>query len=220
MILNTEVVPAMDNPQPILSPTFDFLWKNGTLHQKVLVTDVGAEEPIRTDWTPVLVGCQPVRGQKQQTFKDRNGTAPEDALAMVRRDAHFSRHVIEFDGGTSCNSPKKGFGNGYGSYQIDGGEIVRVEFGKGHSNNSAEIRTLVAALKALADIPCDLPRIALARGDSQIALKWVKCGAVPKDKTSEGFREAIELLREQVRRFHNVKTEWRRRTHSVALFGH
>lgn len=54
-------------------------------------------------------------------------------------------HIIEFDGGSTCNVPKLGYGDGYGSYQIDQREIVRLQFGKGFSANAAEILTLAAS---------------------------------------------------------------------------
>ncbi len=130
--------------------------------------------------------------------------------------------TIEFDGGTSCNIPSKGFGEGYGSFQINDGEIKRVTFGKGHSCNSAEIRTMVAALEELASMCNPAQSSILIRGDSQIALKWVTCGKQPKASHSEGFRDAIERLRRviQLNRWRSVSTEWRGRAHSVKLFGH
>jgi len=127
--------------------------------------------------------------------------------------------TIEFDGGTSSNNPKA-YGNGYGSFQINGGEVHRVKFGPGHSCNSAEIRTLIAGLKELYSMTEAQNVTVMARGDSKIALKWVSCKKPPKESTSEGFRDAIRQLRIVVAQFKRVKTEWRGRAESVRLFGH
>lgn len=133
--------------------------------------------------------------------------------------------VIEFDGGTSNNIPSRGgFGYGYGSYKIGDEDIKRVEFGLGHSCNSAEIRTLTAALTDLADRGNSHLISVLARGDSMIALSWCKDGKKLSKKSKKtatnNFIEAIQLLKEQVGRFQSVRTEWRSREHSVKLFGH
>jgi ribonuclease HI len=201
----------------IYSPTFR--WNGDLLEQEVQIIqhyperdrDVG----IFREWHPVKIG-------DKQVFKGKGASRgmPQTLSELKAQGPKPGRYVIEADGGTSCNIPGR-FGKGYGSYQINGGEIVRVEFGMGHSNNSAEIRTLVAALEALdAQEGPSTEKSVLLRSDSKIALKWVKCGASPKEKTSEGFREAITLLRAQVIKFRSVKTEWRNRNHSVALFGH
>ncbi len=129
---------------------------------------------------------------------------------------------IEFDGGTSCNIPRLGFGEGYGSYQIGDQPIKRVKFGKGHSCNSAEIRTLISALHDLADqMPPHMVNLEI-HGDSQIALKWAnpKYMKKPSHKTTENFRNAIVELRKIAIMFANITTKWRGRDVSVALFGH
>lgn len=135
--------------------------------------------------------------------------------------------VIEFDGGTSSNMPPH-FGRGYGSFLIQcmvnvdlKPKVHRVEFGQGHSCNSAEIRTLVCALAELAQmIPAPDMAVVLVRGDSKIALKWVTCRQEPKMTTSQGFREAIALLWAEVAKFKRIKVQWRGRAKSVELFGH
>ena len=135
--------------------------------------------------------------------------------------------IIEFDGGTSCNIPSKGFGEGYGSYLIKNNllqkeyGIQRVKFGYGHSCNSAEVRTLVAALRDLLG-RCERPKEmnVLVRGDSKIALKWVWSRKQPTDKSTPLFKEAILLLQQEATKFKFIKTEWRGRNHSVQLFGH
>ena len=146
---------------------------------------------------------------------------PENDPNSIKKWKNSPDFIIEFDGGTSCNVPSRGFGKGYGSFQINNGPIRRVEFGMGHSCNSAEIRTLVSALEAVRE-SCDSCHNAsvLARGDSRIALKWASCKSEPKEKHSENFREAIKLLREQIVHFGQIRTEWRNRSHSVRIFGH
>lgn len=129
--------------------------------------------------------------------------------------------TIEFDGGTTCNNPAQGFGEGYGSWQVNQEPICRVKFGYGHSCNSAEVRTLVDALRALS-LTLDDPKskTVFVRGDSKIALKWVTSKQHPTRKSTEKFQEAIYLLRVEVAKFKSVKTEWRGREHSVRIFGH
>jgi ribonuclease HI len=128
--------------------------------------------------------------------------------------------LVEFDGGTSCNIPAQGYGEGYGSFQIDHGTIHRVTFGRGHSSNASEILTLAAALEHLYSRGgVDSVKLFI-RGDSQIALKWATDKSTPKAKTSECFKQAIARLRLFNGFFGDIKTEWRGRRHSVKLFGH
>lgn len=201
----------MDNTVTNLIPTSHFLWRNGVLMQSFHVHDGGSGEYLKTDWRPVEVGGKKVIDPIFKTFEQRNGREPQAKRAGWD-------HVIEFDGGTTNNNPKKGYGAGYGSYQIDGGEIRRVTFGNGHSCNSAEILTLVHALRDLAQT--SITGTVLCRGDSKIALKWISHKGAPSDKGSENFIQAIASLRAEVKLFPKVDGEWRRRNHSVALFGH
>ncbi len=151
--------------------------------------------------------------ERQQKFLQRL----PDPLPSVSS----ANHVIQFDGGTTSNVPSRGFGYGYGSYQIDGGVIGKCQFGIGHSCNSAEILTLFEALKALRLLvpECDKKTVRVC-GDSKIALKWVSCQKQPKESTTIMFRQAIEMLRGEVKNFKKIYTEWRPREHSVKLFGH
>ncbi len=130
--------------------------------------------------------------------------------------------VIEFDGGTSCNIPRLGFGKGYGSYQIASNPIERVEFGNGHSCNSAEIRTILSALKHLSRFLEPSETDVVIRGDSQIALHWCnpKGNRRPSKKASRPFVEAADELRMVAKKFKSIKTEWRSRDESVRIFGH
>jgi len=143
----------------------------------------------------------------------QDATTRTEGVALIHE-------VIEFDGGSSCNIPSRGYGEGYGSFQIGNQEIQRVKFGKGHSANSAEIRTLVSGLAELSKQVDPAKCQVLARGDSKVALKWVSDLRTPKETSSKGFLEAIALLRIEVAKFAKVKTQWRGREHSVKLFGH
>lgn len=133
---------------------------------------------------------------------------------------------IEFDGGTSCNIPRLGFGNGYGSYKINDEPIHRCNFNQPMSANAAEIRTLGYAVKAIVDRGIDPSKAILVLfGDSQIALNWArKCffnqpAKVSKKATPE-FIDAICELRLYLTKFLAVHTHWQPRLKSVATFGH
>lgn len=129
-------------------------------------------------------------------------------------------HQIEADAGTSANIPPH-FGLGYGSYKIDQLPVVsRLQFGPGHSNNSAEIEAIVCALQALSLITDAANASVLIRSDSKIALKWCTCTDTPKEKTSPAFKAAIKRLHAEAAKFSKIRTQWRGRIHSVNLFGH
>lgn len=152
--------------------------------------------------------------------KKAHSNSREGAIQTEPRK--FDR-IIEFDGGTSCNNPKQGYGKGYGSYQIAELNIVRVEFGMGHSCNSAEILTMNAALNGLIEtVGKDVAKnmTILVRGDSRIALKWVHQRGDPSFKTSPMFQDAIAALKKIVPHFKKIETQWRGRHKSVELFGH
>lgn len=139
---------------------------------------------------------------------------------------------LEFDGGTPCNIPSKGYGIGYGSYRFDDRPPVRVDHGIPCSNNAAEILTLCVALETLATPlpghPSPGSTLVAVYGDSQIALKWlsIATGGVPKRKKPKGpkgselFIQAIERLQKAVAPFAEVTCHWQPRAKSVATFGH
>lgn len=141
----------------------------------------------------------------------------------------LSDFVIEFDGGTSCNIPRKGFGIGYGSFKINDLEIQRLKFDKGYSANAAELETMYKALVALNDyiisdtITHVSPHI-LVCGDSCIALKWLNCKRRPEG--SEMFVTIINKMRKFIKQrqdcfaFGEITPFWRPRKKSVELFGH
>lgn len=126
---------------------------------------------------------------------------------------------IEFDGGTSCNVPSRGFGDGYGSYRIDQERPVRLQFYKAMSANAAEVLTLV---KAVQEAKQKGATSLLIVGDSQIALGWAgnTYRKMSKKATPE-FRESVAALRKVLGQFGNaIETRWQPRLKSVATFGH
>lgn len=132
---------------------------------------------------------------------------------------------IEFDGGTSCNIPRLGYGIGYGSYMIDGGHPVRINHGRAMSANAAEIWTLVRAMESIleaAENPQDI--ILHVGGDSQIALARCRPKKAKKKtkpcKSSGEFVDSCEALLTCCAQFAEVVTRWRSRAVSVHLFGH
>ncbi len=131
--------------------------------------------------------------------------------------------TIEFDGGTSCNIPSRGYGDGYGSFKIGDREVERIEHRRPMSCNVAEIMTAVVALDRCRHFFGSSE--ILLRGDSKIALNWANIGngrkpILPNKKKAESFRNAVSELIVAIRHHKNVKTEWRNRNHSVTLFGH
>jgi ribonuclease HI len=128
---------------------------------------------------------------------------------------------IEFDGGSTCNIPRLGYGQGYGSYRIGDGNVQRVKFGECMSANCAEILTLVAAMTEARKTGA---KSFLIIGDSMIALKWANVAAGKRKatkimKTSPGFQQAIVSLY-QVASGIQIETKWQPREASLATFGH
>jgi ribonuclease HI len=128
---------------------------------------------------------------------------------------------VEFDGGSTCNIPRLGYGKGYGSYRIGEGAVRRVRFEGAMSANCAEILTLVAAIT---EAKRQGARKLLVVGDSQIALKWANVAAGKRKatkvgNTSDGFQKAVVLLY-QVARDTKIVTQWQPREHSFNTFGH
>lgn len=131
---------------------------------------------------------------------------------------------VEFDGGTPCNIPRLGYGEGYGSYQICAGghtsPIVRRNFGRPMSANVAEISTLIAALKTVVKSYNPKTVILEIHGDSKIALSRCKAQLKPNKSYDPSFAAAVTELQSFVSQFGEVTTFWRGRIASVRLFGH
>lgn len=126
--------------------------------------------------------------------------------------------TIYFDGGTTCNVPRKGLGEGYGSYKINDRPIVRLKFGKGHTNNSGEVATLYAAVveaKALGWYSLCI------FGDSQVALRACRASK-NHSRQDEGLgiykqaRRNLQLALTHV----SFTTEWVPRQQIFNIFGH
>lgn len=131
--------------------------------------------------------------------------------------------VIEFDGGTPCNIPRLGYGEGYGSYQIRSGNtrapIVRRQFGRPMSANVAEISTLIAAIRTVMKTYTPENTALDIYGDSKIALG--RCWRPMKATAPDGdFKTVANELFGLCGQFAAVKTNWRGRISSVRLFGH
>lgn len=159
-------------------------------------------------------------------------TEPDLFATLLNAKERCQKVRIEFDGGTPCNIPRIGYGDGYGSYQIQNcgtGEllpIVRVNFGKPMSANVAEISTLIRAVKEVErrfgkGISLEI------HGDSQIALNHA-AGKRPASKKRRDavannpspFFCAVRELKQVLAGFTHVETKWRGRARSVKVFGH
>lgn len=150
-----------------------------------------------------------------------------ELFETVKADSTSTSTVrVVFYGGTSCNVPRLGFGDGYGSYQIDNHQIRRVKFGS-MSANCAEVLTLCSALEE-AILLFDPNRTGLIiTGDSMIALrkaatcfKYRKIDKKIKANGTQEFKDAVAQLTALVKQFGSVRTQWWRRENSVAIFGH
>lgn len=125
---------------------------------------------------------------------------------------------IIFDGGSKGNP-----GLGYGSYEItrDGAIIAhtQLDYGDNVTNNQAEYRTLLNALRWLADdLGDETPNVSVTvHGDSQLVIKQLKGEWKVKDATLRGI--AMET-RAQMERFRDVSLAWHRRDVSVQRLGH
>ncbi len=139
---------------------------------------------------------------------------------MVRTTATVKRDTYEivFDGGALGNP-----GKGYGSYQItapDGAMTRdRLDYGDGVTNNQAEYRTLIAALRRLSFTLGAGAGSAtvIVRGDSQLVLYQVQ--GTWKVKT-EGLRPLHRQAADLVGQFGRVDLVWHARKHSVSVLGH
>lgn len=136
---------------------------------------------------------------------------------MVRDDADYT---IIFDGGARGNP-----GEGYGSYELrtrTGRQIERLTFGNRVTNNEAEYRTLIAALRAVlvqvSAANADPKAATLAVwGDSQLVIyqvtgKW----KVRTPHIRPLHAEATALLA----RFKYADVQWHPRAMSVRTLGH
>lgn len=172
-----------------------------------------------------------------------NQNRPDQVLGWIRRVVYnhasgiperhpmwptiHREYKIEFDGGTPCNIPRLGYGIGYGSFRVNGGEIVRCDHKIPMSANAAEIMTLIEGIRYVCRLEPNRNIIALdIWGDSQIAIKWA-LGFTKKEnpaqlskKSSLEFRNVVHTLRDIIKLFGYVKATWHPRIMSVKTFGH
>jgi ribonuclease HI len=183
----------------------------------------GMKGPPSKGWRKRLIGME-ITEEKYREFVALRKQQKE-ATPQPPPDPSLAECIVYFDGGSTNNVPKRGgYGNGYGSFQLNG-EVVRLDFGRPMSANEAEVRTLIAAAEA-AKITCEPEKTRLCvYGDSQIALNWArKAGQKvpyrPPLGCSPGFTEAVADLYVAVQPFAEVAAEWQPRDKSVEMFGH
>lgn len=171
----------------------------------------------------------PKRGWLKELKKKAGDKLTEPPVANCKLPESKQTILIEFDGGSTCNVPSRGYGIGYGSYRIDEGEIQTWNEGRNMSANAGEIFTLAAAVNTVAALhisyAASLNQVNLQiRGDSKIALKWARQAKVrnPHIPTSGSpeFREAIGELWKALKPFRSVRADWWPRENSVRIFGH
>ncbi len=125
---------------------------------------------------------------------------------------------IVFDGGSLGNP-----GRGYGSYRLRqaGGDwepAVRLEYGGRVTNNEAEYRSLIAALRALSLRDADANRWRVeVLGDSLLVLNHLRGQWRVK---ADNLRPLFEEARVLARSFGRITYTWHRRDRSVELLGH
>lgn len=139
---------------------------------------------------------------------------------MRDMNMNHTSFAITFDGGSRGNP-----GKGYGSYEVRAGgehDVKRLTFGDRDTNNEAEYRTLIVALRDV------LERIAAAggdpkacaitvRGDSQLVVNQVNgTWKVKTEHIRPLHAEATALLS----RFGSRSVAWHGRANSVRALGH
>ena len=133
----------------------------------------------------------------------------------------MKKTMIECDGGTPCNNPRIGYGDGYGSYRIDKGKVVRVDFKKPMSVNEAEVSILICAIEdAISRFGKNQSFEILS--DSKIIVNCVNFSHKKKKFSlgcSEGYKNGVSKLRELLD-FFQASASWISRNHMVSIFGH
>lgn len=131
--------------------------------------------------------------------------------------------TIHFDGGTPCNIPSRGYGIGYGSYNFNGAEPIRVDHGIPCSNNAAETLTLCRALEDALTKFCPKTTKIHILGDSKIVICRIIRIRTGKEKIHSGsgeYQAAVDRLRSALKEWAFVTAEWLPRSYAVAAFGH
>jgi probable phosphoglycerate mutase len=126
--------------------------------------------------------------------------------------------VIVFDGGSQGNP-----GPGYGSYAIAPanapGQITRLTFAEPMTNNEAEYRTLLAALRdLLGRLGAQAGESTLeVRGDSQLVIEQVSGNWKARDERMRALRDEARRLLNQ---FKNRRLVSQPRADTVRVLGH
>lgn len=129
-------------------------------------------------------------------------------LLQKRDNAAVHKVRIEFDGGTPCNIPARGYGLGYGSYQIRSGEhvnrVARVNFDVPMSANVAEISTLIRAIRSVMKSYNPENTSLEIHGDSKIALNRCSTPLKRKKHYDSNFAAAVTELQSLTCQFASV----------------
>lgn len=190
---------------------------------------LGMTWPPRSGWIRRVVGMEIPKEDYKRFLalrKQKKGKRAAKLLPSASLDLSLTPYTIEFDGGTSNNVPSRnGYGNGYGSYRLNDGEIVSVNFARPMSANVAEIRTLIAAVEAVQRISNPDTMMLRVVGDSRLALDHAqkaggKAGYRLNPSWSPEFRAAVDDLHVALKPFAAVVAAWQPRERSVEIFGH
>jgi ribonuclease HI len=137
----------------------------------------------------------------------------------------MANYVIVFDGGSRNNGSRDA--EGYGSYQISVPStrqscIVRLTFSTGTTNNEAEYKALIAALKDLKGRIEQARRrpqnyTVEVRGDSQLVIEQVSGAWKCKKANLLPLRDAVRNFADL---FKEVEFVWQPREKSVEVLGH
>lgn len=125
---------------------------------------------------------------------------------------------ITIDGGISRNPG----GNSYGSFEFKG-TVHRCKYGggSGHTNNTAEVQTAVAALYYAAEHVQHAHLTDLVfMCDSMLCCNWINRGTNPRTGQTFRLAELLARFRRQAKAFKSVRMEWQPREESVAVLGH
>ena len=153
---------------------------------------------------------------QQQLFSEKPATGSPIALSTPE-----DPYIITFDGGAEPNP-----GKGYGSFHIaspTGKELLeRRDFsgnGRQMTNNQAEYRTLIEALRFLKEKLNDRAPVEHVRvdGDSQLVINQVQGIWKVKQEELKPLRSEAAALSNC---FGSIVFRWHRRSNSVRKLGH
>ena len=134
--------------------------------------------------------------------------------------------VIRFDGGIYGMEKGRNYGQLYGSFRINNGDVVHAIFNAYGSSNIAELMTLITAVEYL-EVDPKKTRLCIY-SDSQITVGWIEKASngkpMPKLKVKNGrsleFIETVAYLYTTLEPFASVGVRWQPREFNVSIFGH